>query len=243
MSVQSGGDETANQPVSARVARSIVRAAKKASLATLEASTGAPYASLVAVATLPSGTPVLSISSLSHHYTNITHDNRVSLLFDGTPATGDPLVGGRVTVSGRLEAAENRNAQKRFMARHRDAFYTGFGDFEFFTVVIERVHFVAGFGRVRWFKEPDFLLAGALEDAEADIIAHMNTDHGDAAASYATGLLGQEPGEWRLSGVDIEGADLECDGVCLRLDFPEDATTPEDTRKMLVALARKARGG
>jgi hypothetical protein len=230
-------------PPDARTARRIVRAAMKASLATLEAPSGAPYASLVAVATTPACRPIIAISALSHHHANIAADARVSLLFDGTPASGDPLESGRVTVSGRAVASSDDDVRSRYMARHPGAFYTGFGDFGFFEVEVEKVHFVAGFGRVRWFKGRDFIASADLAAAEADILAHMNADHGDAVAACATGLLGAPAGAWRLAGIDPEGADLILDGVALRLDFPEPATTPADVRAVLVGLAKEARSG
>ena len=42
-----------------RVTRGLVRAARRAALATLDADSGAPYVSLVAVATMPDGAPIL----------------------------------------------------------------------------------------------------------------------------------------------------------------------------------------
>lgn len=225
----------------AATARHIARAAVKATLATLESPSGAPYASLVAVATTPDGRPVLAMSSLAHHRANIDKDPRVSLLFDGTPSRGDPLVGGRVTVSGRAVAAEGEIAHHRFRARHPDAFYTDFGDFGFFVVEIEKVHFVAGFGRVRWFRPDGFLVDDSLAAAEADILSHMNADHGDAVRAYATGLLGAAAADWRMTGIDVEGADLVADGVALRLDFPAPVASPGEVRTTLVELAAKAR--
>ena len=233
--------ETETPPADASSARRIVRRAMKGSLATLEAKSGAPYASLVAVATLPDIRPVMAISSLSHHHANIVADPRVSLLFDGTPGTGDALEGGRVTVSGRAVPAGGDTAGSRYMARHPGAFYTGFGDFGFFEIEIERVHYVAGFGSVRWFRARDFMVHTGLVDAEPGIVAHMNADHADAVAAYATGLLGAAAADWRMAGIDVEGADLIADGVALRLDFPEPAADAECARKMLVDLAKTAR--
>ncbi|VAW13465.1 hypothetical protein MNBD_ALPHA09-2140 [hydrothermal vent metagenome] len=242
MPVNSNRSVPETKPVSAGAARHIVRGAGTASLATLEASSGAPYASLVSVATLPSGAPIMTMSSLSHHHANIAADARVSLLFDGTPGQGNPLEGGRVSVSGRAVQVEDEEAARRFMARHREAFYTGFGDFGFFVIDIDRVHFVAGLGRARWFKAAGFEVGSELAETEADILAHVNSAHADDIAAYATGALKGPPGCWRISGIDVEGADLECNGVTLRLDFPHPATTPEEARAMLAERVGRTPG-
>ena len=69
----------------------------------------------------------------------------------------------------------------------------------------------------------------------------MNADHADAIALYATRLLGMPTGEWRLTAVDPEGADLRAGALRARLAFPERVTTGGDLRRVLVELARKAR--
>src|SRR4051812_31295112 len=84
--------ETAGQ------ARSLVRAALKGSLATLDKSTGHPYASLALTATDVDGTPILLISRLALHTQNLGKDARASLLIDGTGNDADPMAGARVTL-------------------------------------------------------------------------------------------------------------------------------------------------
>jgi putative heme iron utilization protein len=69
----------------------------------------------------------------------------------------------------------------------------------------------------------------------------MNTDHQEALGLYATRLLGAEPGDWRCTGVDPDGIDLQAGARTLRLDFPSRVTGPGELRKMLVRLAEQAR--
>ncbi|MFV2092956.1 MAG: HugZ family protein [Hyphomicrobiales bacterium] len=238
MAGDSNRSASETEPVTAGAARYIVRGANTAALATLEASSGAPYASLVSVATLPSATPVITMSSLSHHSANIQSDNRVSLLFDGTPKKGNPLEGGRVSVSGRAQKVTDKNVARRFMARHAHAYYTKFGDFDFYIIDIDRVHYIAGFGRVRWFRQAGFLVDCDLADVEPELLAQLNQDHADIVAACAARLLNAPAVAWRICGIDIEGADLNCDGVALRLDFPTLATSADTARQMLFDLAR-----
>ena len=113
-------------------ARALVRRALKASLATIAAGSGYPYASLITVATAASGVPVFLISGLAQHTKNLAQDPRASILFDGTGAAGDPLQGGRVTLYGKAEKTDEEAARRRFLARHPEAaFYADFPDFAF----------------------------------------------------------------------------------------------------------------
>ena len=86
---------------------------------------------------------------------------------------------------------------------------------------------------------------GGAEDllaAEAGAVAHMNEDHRDAMNLYATGLLGAAEGDWRCTGCDPDGLDMQQGQQVLRLDFPERVTSASALRKMLVRLATEARG-
>ena len=81
-------------------ARRLMRTAWTATLATIDAASGHPYGSLVAVACEPDGTPILLLSQLAMHTRNLCADPRASLLFDGTSRGRGALTGARVTVVG-----------------------------------------------------------------------------------------------------------------------------------------------
>jgi hypothetical protein len=81
----------------------------------------------------------------------------------------------------------------------------------------------------------------ALLEAEQGAVDHMNADHREALSHYATRLLGAETADWRCTGCDPDGIDLQADAKILRLDFPERVTAPAELRKMLVKLAGEAR--
>ncbi len=78
-------------------------------------------------------------------------------------------------------------------------------------------------------------------EAEEGAIAHMNADHREATNLYATRLLGAEPSDWRCTGCDPDGIDLQAGTTTLRLDFPQRVTGPGELRQMLVRLANEAR--
>ena len=217
-------------------------------MATVDRADGGPYASLVTVATGSDGAPLMLLSRLAVHTQNLLADPRASLMIDGTSPEGDPLAGGRVSLMGRMVATEDAGHRRRFLARHPEAdMYAGFTDFAFYALNIERAHYVGGFGRIVDLTAGDVLVntvgAEALIAAEADIIEHMNADHPDAVALYASRMLGRsEPlGAWKMVGIDPEGLDLTGPGGPLRVTFPAPIATPEDARRALASLAADAR--
>ena len=78
-------------------------------------------------------------------------------------------------------------------------------------------------------------------EAEAGAVEHMNEDHREAMNLYATRLLGAESADWRCTGCDPDGMDMQAGNRTLRLDFPERVTSGTELRKMLVRLAGEAR--
>jgi len=227
-------------------ARALVRRALKGSLATIHGDSGYPYASLVTLATDPSGAPTFLISRLARHTANLAHDARASIMIDETGALADPLQGARLTLSGRAEPMVEEGVRRRFLARHREAaFYADFPDFAFWRLAIEGAHYIGGFGRIFDLEPSDLLVplegAAALLEAEPGIVEHMNQDHADALELYATALAGASPGPWRMSGIDPEGCDLVLEGQARRIVFAAAITTPAEARKELARLTAEAR--
>jgi heme iron utilization protein len=237
------------------LARHVARGCHKATVAVTARpdtpETGAAYASLVEVAFGHDGAPLLLISTLAEHTKNLLVDARCSLLFDGTAGHGETLTGPRVSVQGhaaRLDPgkAEDAALVARYLARFPQAeMYAGFADFSFWRVAPRRAHLVAGFGRIVWFENFARDVAGceALAAGEAEIVAHMNEDHGDAVELYATVLAGRAAGGWRMTGVDPEGFDLRqaATGETVRLAFDKVVGDPEAARVELVRLVKRAR--
>ncbi|MBC9883120.1 HugZ family protein [Bradyrhizobium sp. INPA01-394B] len=230
-----------------KLAKSLLRRSRQGALATLMPECGDPYCSLVNLASHPDGSPILLISRLAVHTKNILADSRVSLMLDERSA-GDPLEGARIMLSGRAELAEDEKdlLERRYLNAHPSAeAFVSFKDFSFFRIRPTGTHLVAGFGRIVDLRPEQFLtdLSGAedLMAAEAGAVAHMNADHRDAMGLYATKLLGAAAGDWRCTGCDPEGLDMQDGQTALRLDFPERVTDGTALRKMLVRLASEAR--
>lgn len=245
----------------ALLARRLLRACDRATLATHrragDATAGWPYAALVLLAADHDASPLLLISELAEHTRDIAADDRVALMLDGTAGLDEPLTGARVTLLGRARRTAQPRHRQRFLARHPGAaMYADFRDFAFYRVAVERAHLVGGFGRIHWIEGGALLDdpadATALVASEADILAHMNQDHADAVALYATRVLGLPPGpagtQWHMTGIDAEGIDLRLAGAggggrTGRIDFPRRVRDAEQARAELVRLAKQARSG
>ena len=232
------------------LAKTLLRVTRAGTLGTIDRNTGHPFASLVTVATDVDGSPVILTSRLSTHTANLEQDGRASILLAET-GKGDPLAHPRLTVLGafaRIEpgSADDARVRRRFLARHPKAeLYAGFGDFAFWRMSVVSAHLNGGFARAADLKAADVLtdLAGADEliAAEEGAVAHMNEDHADATQLYATKLLGEHEGPWRISGIDPDGVDLTAGDRTARLPFGERITGAGPMRMALVAFAKEAR--
>jgi putative heme iron utilization protein len=240
--------ETADFSAS-QLARSLLRRSRQGALATLMPGSGDPYCSLVNVASNWNGSPILLISRLALHTRNILGDPRVSLMLDER-TEGDPLEGSRIMLAGRAEEAGDADEailRRRYLNAHPSAeVFVNFKDFSFFRIKPVGAHLVAGFGRIVDLTPEQFLTdisdADGLLEAEQGAIEHMNADHRDAMNLYATRLLGaEEEGDWRCTGCDPDGMDMQAGTKTLRLEFPRRIVTPAALRKVLKELAEQAR--
>ena len=227
-------------------ARALVRRALKASLATIAAGSGYPYASLITVATEASGAPVFLISTLAQHTKNLSLDPRASILFDGTGAAGDPLQGARVTLyrqsredrRGGGETAVSRAASRgRILCR------------------LPRLRLLAARGRRR----PLYRRLRPHRRSIACRASCSNGRRGRAARGRAGHHRAYERGPRRCrpplchaarrcAGRLLaherhrpEGCDLIFEGDARRIRFRAPISTPGEARAELVRLANEAR--
>jgi heme iron utilization protein len=226
-------------------ARQLLRRARTGTLATLNEDRSGPYASLVNVATDLAGRPVILISALAWHTRNLAHDGNASILVAEPPAQGDALTGPRVTVMGVFAKMEARDIAGRYAQHHPAArLYLDFPDFSFWRLEPQKIHAVAGFGRIETMEPAEVFLppqdgAKELMDGAA---RHVNEDHADIVQVYAEKLASAPPGGWKVTAVDCDGFLIEKDEQVRRIGFDEPALSPGELRQAFVALATKARG-
>lgn len=228
------------------IAKNLLRITRAGTLATIDRHTGHPFASLANIATDIDGSPVILVSRLSTHTANLERDGRASVLLAAT-GKGDPLAHPRLTVLGTFERRDDEpRLPRRFLARHpKSELYAGFSDFSFWRLNVVSAHLNGGFARAADLTAREVLtrLDGAdeLVAAEDSAVSHMNADHRDAAALYATRLLGQSDGAWRVTGIDPDGLDLAAGDRIVRLPFPHRVIDGAGLRQILKQLAETAR--
>ena len=189
-----------------KTARTMVRQALKGALATLDADTGTPYASLILIATTVDGSPITLLSALARHTRNLSKAPSASILIDCSDPSGDTLSGGRVSLMGQFGRDPTPHTRARFLARHAAAAtYVDFADFGFWRMQIESAHLIEGFGRIVTLPGP--ALSAPLTDPEA---------FAGAETACLAELRHVSP---NVSGFDSEGVDLITDGRPTRLTF------------------------
>ena len=228
------------------IVKHLIRCAQKGAMASIHHESGQPYASLITLASAPSGAPLFLISKLAIHTKNIGINPHVSILIDDSDHTGNPVEGARVSLQGTAIPVQASWARARFLAYHPDAkLYVDFEDFEFYSLSTESAHFVGGFGKIQQMPSEEVIIdvssAGTLIEAEPDIIELMNEDHQDVVQLYATRLLEAQPDLWRLVACDPAGCNISNDKVILRLDFSQLVGTPDEARQQFIELAALAR--
>lgn len=236
------------QPVTAetrRHARNLVRTARFATMASLDAADGWPSASRVLVAPDMTGDPVILVSRLAAHAAALDKDARVSLLF-GTPGKGDPLAHARLSARGLAEKIDAGHAdyariRRRFLARQpKAALYIDFPDFGFWRIVLTQASLNGGFGRAFELARGDLTepVPDDVAAAETRVVAHMNEDHGDATERMV-GRAGGEGSGWLIGTIDRHGFDcVRGDDVC-RIEFDKLIDTGKDFHMAFVDLARR----
>lgn len=221
-------------------AKVLVRTAREAALATRDRASGAPFVTLVGVASDASGAPLLLLSTLSSHTKNLTAEPGASLLLAAPYRRGDPLNRPRLTLVGALKPIGDPKARARYLARNPKAkLYAGFADFSMFRFETQGVHFNGGFGKAAPLAPADIAtdLAGAealLREEEA-LLSAVNK----RGAAFLSSLCGKNA-RWRAIGLDPEGLDLAAGASGARVSLAIRATTAEAWLDALNAHAKES---
>lgn len=226
--------------------RRMIFSARSGSLATTHRGRfGGPYVSLNACVADHDGGIIFLLSDLSDHTQNLYSDPRAAFLIEEGSGLQNPQRGPRVSLMGKVEKTDHARHRARYLARHPEArMYEGFGDFAYFKLSVERIHYVGGFAKAQWIKPEETNLdqktAQAFADVEPGVVEHMNDDHSSAVDLYATHYLKRKGTGWQMTGVDAFGLDLSLDGRTARLCFDKPLNRPDQIRGILVALVKNS---
>jgi putative heme iron utilization protein len=233
------------------MAEVLLRTARYGALAVLEPGTGYPLTTRVGCAPDMDGTPFMPLSGLSAHTKALEADPRCSLLL-GEPGKGDPLAHPRLSVLARPVRVEKEDPaharlRQRYIARHpRSEIYLDLPDFFFYRLESARAFMNGGFGKAYDLTAADMFLPAStlleeLAASEEGVVTHMNEDHADAVALYATVFAKAEHGHWRIISIDSRGIDIASDQRVNRVNFPAPLGAASEIQSVLVAMVKEAR--
>ncbi|MFN0182909.1 MAG: HugZ family protein [Aquabacterium sp.] len=236
--------QAANRAADLWQARTLLRAARVATLATQTG--GQPFTALVTPAAAPDLSVLLWLSSLSEHTRHLMAEPRCAVMVAGVAESANPQTAPRITLTGLAELAPDPALKARWLAVHPyAALYAGFGDFALWRVRPLAGLFVGGFARATRQRAaelaPDPASVAAIAAAEAEIIAHCNADHADAMAELAGAPLAGAEGPWRMVAVDVDGCDLACAEASRRIAWSAPVADAAGVRKELITLLRQVR--
>lgn len=231
----------------AKEARELLNSQYQGVLSTLSVDVpGYPFGSVVPYCLDRHGQPVMLISLIAQHTKNIKADPRVSLIvFAGEQ--DDIQANGRVTYLGnaqKIGADDEDTAQRyyRYFPEARD--HHKAHDFDLYSVKLEKVRYIGGFGQIHWVDSELFQLPNPFNHKqETGAVEHMNEDHRDAILSYCdmaniTVPHGVQP---EMVGVDAEGFHLRLGQRIHRIGFDQPVANGQQMRERLVEMARRAR--
>ena len=233
-------------------ARALFEREHSAVLCSLHAElAGWPFGSIVPYAILPSSDPVVFLSDIAEHTKNLLHDPRASLFLADPAARERPQSGARMSMlvrARRPTGDEEAKAEVAYFARFPSAaaMRSSHG-FHVWILEVDRIRWIAGFGEMGWIDrrgwsgEPDPLAPHAV-----DILEHMNADHADALVAIVLHLTGIPATTAVVTGLDSGGfvakvTDAQGTVHSVRLPFPAPVRTPDDVRKVTVAMVNAAR--
>lgn len=237
-------DETSALPFDAvGTARDLLRKTRTVSLATLDPVSGYPYTTVTNLAVEPDGTPYFFAALLAIHARNIEGDSRISMTL-APPESRDVLATPRLTLVGhatRIVGDELESAERRYLARFPKAkLYLGLPDARLYRLHMEDLTLSGGPARNAFSTltthslRTDVSSAAALLSAEAAEVSRLNAKAGESQRLAAR--AGGVAGNWRITGIDPDGLDLQAAQETARLWFTSPVASPEELRQQLTIV-------
>jgi putative heme iron utilization protein len=240
------------EPTFAERARTLLQLGRIGTLSTISRKQqGFPFGSVMPYSLDENGRPVFLISTMAMHTQNLHADPRSSLLVTQADASGDPLGASRVTLVGNvvpIPEPEVAAVRKLYLERYANSKnWVDFEDFSFYRMNVVDVYYVGGFGVMGWVTASDYLQGqpDPLADAAADIIQHMNADHGEALTLLVRTFAGIDSQQTTMTSVDRLGFHVRlktADGPRgARIAFSKEVSSPAEARTVLTDMVAQAR--
>lgn len=200
---------------------------------------GFPYPTLLPFVPDARHRPVILVSRLAEHTRNLQDDSRAGFLV-AQMSSDDVLNAPRMTLLGRFEPSgaeagvgadfDPEALARRYLRYQPDAArYLALGDFTFWTMRVERLRYIGGFGAMGW-----------LDGADLDTLDPLAADEEEALIRFFETHSKRRDG-LALLGVDRYGADLGIDGVRTRYVFEAPQSDTQSLHAVIAdCLARHA---
>ncbi|XP_017977100.1 PREDICTED: uncharacterized protein LOC18599869 [Theobroma cacao] len=212
---------------------------------------GYPSGSMVDFACDANGSPTLAVSSLAVHTKDLLANSKCSLLVARDPEDRTDLV---ITLHGDAVAvSENDQAAVRtaYLAKHPNAFWVDFGDFQFMRIEPKVVRYVSGvatalLGSGEFSKEEyQASKVDAIAQFSKPVASHMNKDHAEdtkVIVQHSTSI----PVDYAyMLDLDSLGFNVKAgyqgNTFKLRIPFPRRAEDRKDVKTLIVDMLQAAR--
>lgn len=212
---------------------------------------GYPSGSMVDFACDAHGYPILAVSSLAVHTKDLLANPKCSLLVAKDPEDRTDLV---ITVHGdavSIPEGDKDAIRTAYLARHPDAFWVDFGDFQFLRIEPKVVRFVSGVATALLgsgeFDQEEF------KDAKVDpiyqfskpVASHMNKDHREDTKLIVQHSLSIPVDFADILDLDSLGFNVKAgykgSTLKLRIPFPRRAVDRKDVKTLIVEMLQAAR--
>ncbi|XP_076960829.1 non-canonical heme oxygenase HOZ, chloroplastic-like [Bidens hawaiensis] len=212
---------------------------------------GYPSGSMVDFACDASGSPILAVSSLAVHTKDLLANSKCSLLLAKDPEDRTDLV---ITVHGDAVPVnkEDRDViRTAYLARHPEAFWVDFGDFQFLRIEPKVVRFVSGVATALLgsgeFTKEEFAAAKVdpIYQFSKPVTSHMNKDHSDDTKLMVQGSTSVPVDFAYMLDIDSLGFNVKAGyqgtNFKLRIPFPRPAQDRKDVKTLIVEMLQAAR--
>ncbi|KAG4915668.1 hypothetical protein JHK87_053225 [Glycine soja] len=212
---------------------------------------GYPSGSMVDFACDSNGYPILAVSDLAVHSKDLTANPKCSLLVARDPEDRTDLV---ITVHGdAISVPENEREAVRaaYLARHPNAFWVDFGDFQFLRIEPKVVRFVSGVATALLgsgeFSGDEYKSAKVdpIAQFSKPVASHMNKDHAEDNKVIVQHWTSVPVDFAFILDLDSLGFNVKAgyqgDTFKLRVPFPRCAEDRKDVKTLIVEMLQAAR--
>ncbi|KAJ9554875.1 hypothetical protein OSB04_009489 [Centaurea solstitialis] len=212
---------------------------------------GYPSGSMVDFACDAYGSPILAVSSLAVHTKDLLANSKCSLLVAKDPEDRTDLV---ITVHGDAVSVPKEDTdiiRTAYLARHPDAFWVDFGDFQFLRIEPKVVRFVSGVATALLgsgeFTTEEFRAAKVdpIYQFSKPVTSHMNKDHSDDTKLMVQHSTSVPVDFAHMLDMDSLGFNVKAGyqgrSFKLRIPFPRRAENRKDVKTLIVEMLQAAK--